>query len=204
VVGQDRATVVVGTFGARSWERLAQERAIPSAAAQAPVIHVHEASLARARNAALERVETEWVVHLDADDELAPDYVERMLEGSADVRAPAVRHVWPNWESEPEVPRVWGHEHDCVAECLRAGNYCCIGSMVRTELAREVGWQEFGWSEDWAMFAGCWAAGGTVESIPAAVYVAHHRRRSRNRVAREVGLKWHRAIERHVWGEVTA
>jgi glycosyltransferase involved in cell wall biosynthesis len=202
-VGQDRATVVVGTFGDGSWRWLAQERAIPSAAGQAPVIHVHGETLAQARNEALTRVETEWVVHLDADDELAPDYVERMLEGSAAIRAPAVRHVWPNWQSEPEVPRVWGHEHDCVAECLRAGNYCCIGTMYRTELARKVGWEEFGWSEDWAFAAGCWQAGGTVESIPAAVYVAHHRRRSRNRVPREVGLKWHRAIEQHVFGEVT-
>jgi hypothetical protein len=201
VVGQDRVTVVVGTFGSESWARLARDRAIPSAEMQAPVVHVHGGTLARARNEALGQVKTEFVVTLDADDELAPDYVAQMLEGWADIRAPAVRHVWPSWQSEPEVPRVWGHEHDCEAGCLRHGNFCCIGSMVRTELARKVGWEEFGWSEDWYTYARCVRAGATIESLPNAVYIAHHRPRSRNRVANAVGLKWHRAIERAVWPE---
>ena len=200
-------TVAIATHGHRSWEELALERAMPSATDQAPIVRVHlpNGTLAAARNAALEAVESEWTIFLDADDELAPDYVEQMAKGSADLRAPAVLHKWPGWEHGPEVPRVWGHEHDCVGDCLRHGNWCCIGTAVRTDLVREVGgWEEFGWSEDWALFARCWWLGGSVEALPEAVYVAHHRRGSRNRVSRREGLRWHREIERAVFGEATA
>jgi glycosyltransferase involved in cell wall biosynthesis len=196
-------TVVVGTYGEGRWARMARSRAIPSAEAQAPVIHEHGKTLAEARNAALEQVETEYVVHLDADDELEPGYIEAMATGAADLRAPAVRHVWPKWASEPEVPKVWAHDHDCVAECLRAGNWLCIGTCARTEMLQAVGWEEFGWSEDWALFARAWQAGATVEAVPSAVYRAHHARRSRNKVRREVALDWHRQIEQAVFGEVT-
>ncbi len=199
-------TIAVATFGGRHWRELAEHRAIPSAEAQGvPVVYAHERTLAEARNGALAKVKTEGVIHLDADDELEPGYVEAMSEGTADLRAPAVRHIWPSWESEPEVPRVWSHEHQCVADCLRFGNWLCIGTAARADLLREVGgWEEFGWSEDWAMFARTWYQGGaTVEAIPGAIYRAHHRPRSRNRVNRREGLRWHRAIERSVFGEVT-
>src|SRR5436190_22016125 len=89
-------TVVIGTFGSEAWCELARVRAIPSAEAQGvEVVHIHGATLAAARNAGLELVESEWVVHLDADDELAPGYVEAMLAGSADVRSPMLRQIWP-------------------------------------------------------------------------------------------------------------
>lgn len=191
-------TVVVGTFGSQHWVKLA-ERAIRSAESQAPVIHRHESTLAEARNAGLAEVKTEWVVHLDADDELEPGYIEAMAKGTADLRAPSVRYVRNRQERAPVMPRVWGHTHDCTAECLRYGNWMVIGTCLRTELARSVGWQEFGWSEDWGMFAGCWKAGGTVEAIPEAVYRAHTSRRGRNRVSPAVGLRWHREIEKAIW-----
>lgn len=195
-------TVVVATFGKRTWRELARERAIPSARSQAPVVYVHGQTLAEARNAGLDQVETEFTIHLDADDELEPGYVEAMAQGSADLRSPSVRYV-PRG-GPPSVPQVWSHRHACTAECLRQGNWLVIGTCVRTELLRSVGgWEEFGWSEDWAAWARCWRAGGTVEACPDAIYRAHRRLRSRNRVTQEEGLRWHREIEEAVFGKVT-
>lgn len=196
-------SVIVATFGANSWQRLARRRAIPSAEALGvPVIYAHDSTLARARNAGLRQAETEFVIHLDADDELDSGYVEAMSTGNADLRAPSRLdidfHGAPM--KGPYMPRVWAHEHECTGECLRAGNWMVIGTCVRTELLRSVGgWEEFGWSEDWAAWARCYRAGGTVEAIPAAIYRAFRSRRSRNRVSPKVAERWHREIEAAVW-----
>lgn len=188
-------TVCISTYGDPEWVRLA-ERAIASARSQAPVIHRHGSTLANARNEALALVDTEWVVHLDADDELEPGYIEAMAAGSADLRAPAVRYVRGASSRLPYVPRVFGHEHDCDAACLPDGNWLVIGTAVRTELLRAAGgWREWDVYEDWDAFLRCWLAGGSVEAIPEAVYRAHVRPDSRNRApSAELKNRTHLAI----------
>lgn len=189
--------VVIATFGSDEWKALAAERAIPSVGLHdVPWIHVHGETLHQARNEGLDRIGREWVVHLDADDELEPGYFEAMATGTADVRAPAVRYVGGVIERSPHIPRVAGHAHACEPECLRSGNWLVVGSMVRRDLAiRAGGWRDFPWSEDWDLWVRCWQAGGTIEAIPAAVYRAHVRLDSRNRgQSREAKLAAHRAI----------
>lgn len=192
-------TVAVATFGHASWRRLAETRAIPSAWAQdVPVVHVHGDSLHGARNAVLDRVTTGSVVFLDADDELEPGYLQAMADGTADVRAPAVRYVRSGRAAAPAIPRVAGHSHACVADCLTWGNWLVVGSMAPTELVRKVGgWRDFAWSEDWDVWVRCWMAGATIEAIPQAVYRAHVRPDSRNRAPNHAAkLEAHRAIAR--------
>lgn len=178
-------TVVVATFGQPEWVELANRRAVPSARALGcEVVHVHAASLSEARNEGLARVETEWVCHLDADDELEPGFFTAMATGTADVRAPAVRYIKRNVPAVPRMPRVAGHSHDCDAECLPDGNWLVIGSVARTQLLRDVGGHlEFDWSEDWSLWLRCHLAGATFEPIPSAIYRAHVRHDSRNRSA---------------------
>lgn len=174
-------TVCIGTFGDARWYDLARERAVPSALKQAPVVHAHRSTLVEARNAALASAESEWVIHLDADDELEPGYVDAMAVGTADVRGPVARYV-DGSRSHVWQPRVAGHKHDCVADCLSAGNWLLVGAAVRTDLARKAGgWRDFSWSEDWDLWVRCWLHGATFELIPDAIYRAYVRRDSRNR-----------------------
>jgi GT2 family glycosyltransferase len=183
-------TVAIGTFGDMSWRRLARERAIPSVEAEGVNwVHVHADSLHQARNASLEEVETEWVIHLDADDELEPGYVKAMGDATADVRAPSVRYVRRNRPRQPGMPKVAGHEHDCTSACFPQGNWVAIGAAVRAQLVRDVGgWEDFAVYEDWALWLRCWKAGATFEAVPEAVYRAHVRMDSRNR-GREIEFK---------------
>lgn len=177
-------SIVVATYGERHWLDLACERATRSALAQdVPVIYVHGLTLHGARNAGLAQVETEHVVFLDADDELAPGYIAAMAAGSADLRAPAVQYVRHNGPcSIARVPRVAGHTHACDAGCLEHGNWLCVGTAAPTQLLRDVGgWRDFPWSEDWDLWLRCWKAGASIEAVPAAIYVAEWRRDSRNR-----------------------
>lgn len=196
-------SVLVATFGDAEWSKLAAERAVPSAQALGvPVVHVHGDTLHDARNEAVERASTEWVVHLDGDDELERGFVDRIAAGSADLRAPAVRYVRNGFEPAPIVPKVAGHSHECGAECLPFGNWLVVGTAVRRQMVLDVGgWRDLPMYEDWDLWARCWQAGATAEAIPSAVYRAHVRRGSRNRgpgraqrlaahqlIARDLGL----------------
>lgn len=190
-------TIGVATFGGDEWVTLARERAVPSAMAQGVrVIHRHAGTLAQARNLVLQDAQTEFVVHLDADDELAPGYIETLAAGTADVRAPSVRYIRGPVRRPPVMPRVAGHRHACSADCLPAGNWLVVGSMMRAQQAIDVGgWREFEWSEDWDLFLRLYLAGASFEAIPSAVYVAHVRPDSRNRApSREHRLAQHEAI----------
>ncbi len=190
-------TIGVATFGADMWPELARTRAIPSAEAQGvPVIHHHGASLHEARNAVLAATETEFLVNLDADDELAAGYIAAMGQGVADLRAPAVQYMRGRLAQRPHMPRVAGHIHACEAACLAYGNWLVIGTAVRADALRKVGgWRDFPWSEDWDGWTRCWQSGATVEAIPAAIYRAHVRHNSRNRGQLQAArLAAHRAI----------
>lgn len=190
-------TVCVATFGDPLWADLAEQRAIPSAKAlDVPVVHVHGDTLHESRNAALDWVGTEWVAHLDADDELEAGYVEAMETGTADVRAPAVRYVRPDGTAAwPYMPRVPGHSHECGGPCLPYGNWLVVGAVARTELLKRVGWDDWPMYEDWAMWLRCYQAGASFEAVPAAIYRAHVRPGSRNRDrSAEERLAVHRAI----------
>lgn len=177
------ATICVATFGDYHWSQLAWQRAVPSAEEQGVKVSAyHGETLAQARNHLLERVETEFTIFLDADDELDEGYVEALDRGIADLRAPAVSYVTNGRRRPAAVPKVAGHRHACSADCLPYGNWLVIGSAVRTELAREVeGFKDWPVYEDWDFFQRCWLAGGTVEAIPEAVYLATWRAESRNR-----------------------
>lgn len=197
-------TIAVCTYGDDEWIDLAERRALPSARDQAPTAHFHADNLTDARNAALEYADTEWIVYLDADDELEPHYIDHMeLLVGADLIAPMVRYVQPNGHSRaPFYPRVAGHRHDCEAACLRQGNWLVVGTAVRVELARKVrGWRDFPWSEDWDLWLRCWRAGATIERAES-VYRAHVRPDSRNRApSRQFKDDVHRAIYAANYGE---
>lgn len=175
-------TVCIGTFGDPTWIETAK-RAVASVPNNVPVIHEHGDTLATARNAALAQVRTEWTCFLDADDELEPGYFDAMFNGTADVRGPIARYMVGGRERNLWRPRVWRHEHDCTAECLRHGNFILIGAMARTEIAQQATWREFPWSEDWDFWIQCWKLGATFETITGAIYRAHVRSDSRNRGA---------------------
>jgi glycosyltransferase involved in cell wall biosynthesis len=185
-------SIVSATYGAPAWPRLAEMRAIPSAERQGgyPIVAVHADNLMNARNQALERVETEYVIYLDADDELSPGYVDAMAAGTADLRAPMVTYIARGVPAPARFPKVGGHWHECTGDCLPDGNWLIIGTCARTELLREVGgFRDWAWSEDWDLWYRCHLAGGTIEGIPDALYRAYVRPDSRNRGQSEQHVK---------------
>lgn len=173
-------TIAVATYGDRLWQQLAESRAIPSAQAQGrPVIAVHGETLAGARNAAANIATTEWLIYLDADDELEPGYADALMAAGGGLRAPAVSFVT---DHQTTAPITLEHRDMDVINC------CVIGTAVRREQLLDVGgwWDEPAY-EDWSLFRRCWLDGATITHTPEAVYRAWLRPDSRNQTVRDGG-----------------
>mgnify|MGYP002152130358 CR=1 FL=1 len=173
--------ILIGTFGADHWKNLAGSRPYPSAVQQADTLIFHDpdGTVASVRNELARTAKADYLCFLDGDDELAPGYIdamERALEqepdGSPLLLTPAVSYVY---RSRVEKPIFW-------PECsLTTGNWMVIGTLVPRDLFWEVGgFEEWPIYEDWALWARCWSAGAIPVKVPAAIYKAHRKSRSRN------------------------
>lgn len=167
--------IVVATFGADVWAEEAHRIAVPSAMAAGPdeLVVIHGEALHQARNDGAAQTSAEWLLFLDADDELEPGYLDAMRASSGDLRAPHVRYVHP---SRP-VPAPL----DLSGRDMANLNPCAIGTLVRREMFYDAGqfWRERAW-EDWSLFRRCWLLGATIEHVPGAVYRVNENPDGRN------------------------
>jgi glycosyltransferase involved in cell wall biosynthesis len=199
---------IVATFGVSSWEHLAKQRAIPSTEDQGLLevisIHLPEGTLAQARNLGALHAHGDWLLFLDADDELRPGFIlamnealEQLEPGQRALLTPAVAYL--HGRTVPR-PKIWPRMD------IRDGNWMIIGTLVQRDLFHEVGgFREYGWSEDWALWGACMKAGAIAVEVPDAVYVAHITAKSRNRnKPRQMILYWHARIGHDLWPEIYA
>jgi glycosyltransferase involved in cell wall biosynthesis len=169
-------SIVIATHGDSRWETLAMERALPSAMEQGcEVLIGHNADGTRAsvRNVLSEEARGDWIITLDADDELAPGYVTAMSNWSNEyaLLTPMVQYVK---RERAQKPKFWP-EVD-----LALGNWMVVGTAVPRDLLLEVGgWRAFTSSgvlnewDDWDLWIRCVQAGAGIVKVPEAVYVAH-------------------------------
>lgn len=195
-------TICICTYGSNHWATKGQElcRKLDKVFPQIVKIAYHEAdsNLSTVRNKALELVPSEYIIFVDADDNLSDNYVAEMMQGYADIRVPSVQYISRGTPLTPYVPRVSActHKASCGPQCLPLGNYLVIGSMARTEALRAVGgFRDWPMYEDWDLWARCYTNGSSFQNIPTAIYKATVRPDSRNRQpSKEKKLACHRAI----------
>ena len=169
--------VVIGTYGDIDvWSPLVL-RAVESVNQQSvkpeKIIWRHGATLHEARNEAIETLDTEWVIMLDADDELDPLYVEAMLDGDGDIRQPATLGIQDGVEDDEPVviPR----------KNLLDGNYIVIGAMCRpADVLAVGGFRDFSVLEDWDLWIRMALSGKKIVPVPKAIYRVHVNRGGRN------------------------
>jgi len=200
-----KISCLVAAYGEPRWQQLAMERARPSAASQGfdEVITHYErdATLATVRNEAAAQAKGDWLLFLDADDELELGFGDAMRAAAVGHDAytlftPSVRYQRPG-RSQPHT-RIWPRMD------IRRGNWLIIGTLISKRVFKEVGgFREYGWSEDWALFAGAINLGCEVVEVPGAVYRAWVNLKSRNRSAHRLEmLYWHAAIGHDLWPDI--
>lgn len=178
VLGETVA-VIVPMFGdEEKWKLLAQ-RALHSARFNS--IAPYEggmfwgSTLAEARNKGAQTCCSDWLIFLDADDELDFHYIEEMLKGEGDIRQPSTLGVVDGVEDDYPVlipPHAGG---------MLAGNHLVIGCMVRRELFLMAGgFRELPILEDWDLWIRCVLEGAVVSTCPEAIYRVHVNPNSRN------------------------
>ena len=162
--------MVVATFGDFDyWNRLAT-RAVASVR-DAEVIRVHGKTLAAARNTGAKRAQGDRLVFLDADDELAPDFISRIVEPE-DILQPLTSY---------EEGGVWGEPfYHLPAPKLTVGNHIVVGAPVKRDLFLESGgFDEYSFMEDWALWLKLHSMGATLGKT-SGVYMVHRMPNSRN------------------------
>lgn len=185
-------SIIVATFGPDKelWDKFAR-RAIGSVVAQTKTptefhrVHVPEPNalhVARNRGAAMSA--SDFLIYLDADDQLHPNYVEAMLAGEGDVRIPnRERFYWDGRHDPPD--RI---KPPAGGDLLRY-SHILIGAMVRRELFLEVGgFEDWPIWEDWHFWIKCWLAGASMLPCPEAIYQVHVRLDSRNQQRGNMGV----------------
>lgn len=134
-------------------------------------------NITECRNKAFREIEYyDWLIFLDADDELHPEYIEQMLKVSenADVIVPSVHRYYQagpiNTDQTPYQPRD-----------LMTGNYIVVSAMIRTSLFKKLGgFHDYETLEDWDLWLRAEEAGARFVQCPEAILKVHKRVGSRN------------------------
>lgn len=146
--------------------RSAEAQTYPCEIVQAKDVHGMGAAVTR--NHGLLLVETPWVAFLDSDDELDPEHIEKLMscaeETGADYIYPWFRVVGG---SDP-FPMFFGRPWDNAAP-----HSTTITILVRTELARRVGFKDVPW-EDWDFTLRCMAEGAKIVHLPERTWTWFH------------------------------
>lgn len=197
--------MVITTYGADHWPIIASERAYPSAlkqnAYEVILHHSPELEIGPARNEAAKQATGEWLLFLDADDELSDHYVLHMTDAICAQGRPEPALLQPSVcyvRKGHKGPTYLAPEKD-----LSSDNYLVIGTVVRRKVFEAVG----GFSdyphgfEDWSLWAKCWKYGAKVYPVPKAVYYAHINPQSKHRTMWR-DRKWQVATHMRVQAEL--
>lgn len=197
-------SVLICTYGSHEWLRrglraLDRTQGVTAAVAR----HDPEGTLASVRNAAAAAAAGDWLCFLDADDELAPGYLEAMELASDNawdddahhhrfdepkLLVPALQYMVAGRPSgAPAIP-AWDRS-------LIDLNCAVIGTLVPRALFQAVGgFRELDAYEDWDLWLRCVRAGATLVAVPGAVYLAHSTPEGRNSAAHEDRVAAYTAI----------
>jgi glycosyltransferase involved in cell wall biosynthesis len=199
-------TICITTYGDDGWQELAWSRAYPSTIDQGAdeviVRHHADLSIGPARNKTASEATGDFLIHLDADDELETDYVNSMrvaanVASPQTLFQPAVRYIRKGQMANPIlIPQ----------KDLRHDNYLVVGTMIARDLFERVGGFEdlpHGF-EDFSLWAKSWKSGATVTQVPHAIYNAHINPKSKHRTMwrrRKEQVYWHQRTQHLIFPE---
>ena len=174
------------------------------------VFHDPDGTIASVRNELGKQAKDEWLCFLDADDELAPGYLEAMtraLSRREVERLPPLLTATISCSRPPSSTSARGRpgrpQFNDRGIPLTDDNWLVVGTLIQKKLFLEVG----GFSdyphgfEDWSLWAKAWKAGAKIVKVPDAVYVCHVNPHSKHRQGWR-DKKWQVETHRRVQAEL--
>lgn len=201
-------TVVIATYGEYEWAAMATSRALPSTEGQEAdkviVKYEREGTRTTSLNNGADNSTSDWLIFLDADDELAPGYVgamrraaEQHPDGDRVLFTPAVQHIR---KGRPGQPAFMDR-----GISLRDDNWLVVGTMIHRDLFNEVGgFPDYPHGfEDFALWSKCVRIGAEIVKVPDAVYRYFHNPQSKHKQGWR-NHKWQVATHQRVVAELDA
>jgi glycosyltransferase involved in cell wall biosynthesis len=197
-------SICIGSYGDKHWRKLAESRALPSAEIQHTEVligHEPDGTIASCRNNLAARASGDWLLFLDADDELAPRYVEAMR------RAVERRRTLPPPLLTPAVSYVVNGRPRGVMfhreVTLMQANWLVIGTLIHRDVFNAVGGFQ-NWPhglEDWALWSSAFKYGCKVYKVRDAVYRAHKNTQSSHNMLMRTHqhVYWHQKVGHSIW-----
>lgn len=122
------------------------------------VMHQENAGVSAARNHAIREAKGEWILPVDADDKIAPDYISHAMDRIADeVRVISCKAEFfgakeGEWKLPPYSPELLAHRNMIhIASLFRKADWQRVGGFCEEEIYRE----------DWDFWLSIMALGGT-------------------------------------------
>lgn len=132
------------------------------------------------RQRALDMVDTQWVAFLDDDDEFMPQHLETLWNAAHSHNAD---YVYSWFETCPLGSDPFPQSHYLDPWNDEKPRQTTITTLVRTELARKVGFASFSengelidgqrWGEDWSFTLGCIEMGAKIHHVVAKTWFWH-------------------------------
>jgi len=133
------------------------------------------------RQRALDMVDTQWVAFLDDDDEFMPTHLATLWD-AAQAHGSDYEYSW--FETVPNGCDPFPVSHYMDPWSDARPRQTTITTLVRTELARQVGFASFQedgqlvdgqrWGEDWSFTLGCLEVGAKIHHVVAKTWYWHH------------------------------
>lgn len=121
------------------------------------------------RQRALDAITTDWVAFLDDDDAFMPQHIERLIDVAHATGADYVFSWFEVVNGCDPFPQHFGKRYDVANP-----HHTTITVMVRTELAKSVGFRPAGGGEDWDFTLRCIEAGASIEHLPERTWWWYH------------------------------
>lgn len=199
-------SICIATYGDEGWRELAWTRAMPSCecqgALEVEIFHDPDGNIASVRNEVARTARGDWLLFLDADDEIAPGYLDAMKRAYEQDRedgplllTPAVSYVRKGRAAPPQF--------NDRGIALSQDNWLVVGTLIEAHVFTAVG----GFSdyphgfEDWSLWAKAWRAGAKIVKVPEAVYICHVNPQSKHKQGWR-DRKWQVATHNRVRAEL--
>lgn len=130
--------------------------------------HTHQGA-ASTRQRALDGINTEWCSFLDDDDEFRPFHVEHLVRFAQESGADYVFSWFDVVGGFDPFPQHFGKRYD-----IANPTHTTMTVVVKTELAKSVGFSDSPGGEDWGFTLNCIAAGAVIEHLPERTWIYRH------------------------------